>query len=207
MLHRHERVVDADHPADLARPQAAGVDDVLGGDRALLGLHAPLAARQWRERQHAVVLDHLGAARLRAAPAYAYVAPFGSRLPSCGSNSAPYKPARVDDRHHLGRLLRVTMKGHRRPMGAEPRELVASATPSARGCRRARARRTSGGRSPARLSARPGDRCRSCTSAAPRSRVSALIAWNPPAACHVDPAVSSSRSIRTTSVRPRSVRW
>src|SRR5687768_6238024 len=38
-------------------------------------------------------------------------------------------------------------------------------------------------------------------------RVSAFIAWKPPAACHVDPAVSSSRSISATSVMPRSVRW
>ena len=37
-------------------------------------------------------------------------------------------------------------------------------------------------------------------------RVSAFIAWNPPAACQVEPAVSSSRSISATSVMPRSVR-
>jgi hypothetical protein len=44
-----------------------------------------------------------------------------------------------------------------------------------------------------------------CWSAA--TRVSALIAWNPPAACQVDPAVSSRRSSTATSVSPRAVRW
>ena len=37
--------------------------------------------------------------------------------------------------------------------------------------------------------------------------VSALIAWNPPAACQDEPAVSSVRSITATSVQPRSARW
>ena len=36
--------------------------------------------------------------------------------------------------------------------------------------------------------------------------VSLFIAWKPPAACQVEPAVSSSRSINATSVMPRSVR-
>ena len=30
MLHREHRQFEADHAADLARPQAAGIDDVLG---------------------------------------------------------------------------------------------------------------------------------------------------------------------------------
>ena len=33
VLHGEHRQLEADHPADLARPQAAGVDDVLGVDR------------------------------------------------------------------------------------------------------------------------------------------------------------------------------
>jgi hypothetical protein len=39
------------------------------------------------------------------------------------------------------------------------------------------------------------------------TRVSALIVWNPPAACHVEPDVSTLRSRMATSVSPRSVRW
>src|SRR6187402_3890121 len=36
---------------------------------------------------------------------------------------------------------------------------------------------------------------------------SPLSVCMPPAACHVDPAVSSRRSSRTTSVQPALVRW
>ena len=60
--HRHERVVDADHPADPPGPQTARVDDVVALDRALLGLDAPRAGRQAFEPEHPVVLDEVGAA-------------------------------------------------------------------------------------------------------------------------------------------------
>ncbi len=46
MLHREHRQLDPDEPADLARPQAAGVDDVLGVDRvAVLDVDVPGAVR------------------------------------------------------------------------------------------------------------------------------------------------------------------
>ena len=43
MLHREHRQLEPDHAADLARPQAAGVDDVLGVHGALFGDDVPRA--------------------------------------------------------------------------------------------------------------------------------------------------------------------
>ena len=67
MLHREDRQLDADHPADLARPQAAGVDDVLGVDRvAVLEADVPRAVGPLREADHRRVLVDLGAGQLGA---------------------------------------------------------------------------------------------------------------------------------------------
>jgi hypothetical protein len=41
MFHREDRQFQPDHPADLARPQTAGVDDVLGVHVAVIGDHVP----------------------------------------------------------------------------------------------------------------------------------------------------------------------
>ena len=50
VLHGEHRQLDPDHPADLARPQAAGVDDVLGVDRlAALEAHVPGPVRPLRQ--------------------------------------------------------------------------------------------------------------------------------------------------------------
>ena len=43
MLHGEHRQLEADHASDLARPQAAAIDHMLGRDRALLGDHIPAA--------------------------------------------------------------------------------------------------------------------------------------------------------------------
>ena len=43
MLHAENRQLEADHPPDLARPQPAGVDDVVGDHLALVGDDAPFA--------------------------------------------------------------------------------------------------------------------------------------------------------------------
>ena len=43
VLHAEHRQLDADHPPDLAGPQPAGVDDVLGVDLALVGDDVPRA--------------------------------------------------------------------------------------------------------------------------------------------------------------------
>ena len=45
MLHGEHRQLQPDHAADLARPQSAGIDDVLGDDGALVGDDVPLAVR------------------------------------------------------------------------------------------------------------------------------------------------------------------
>ena len=67
VLHGEDRELEADHPADLARPQAAGVDDVLGVDRvAVLDLDVPGLVRTLRQPGHQRVQADLGAGHLGA---------------------------------------------------------------------------------------------------------------------------------------------
>ena len=67
MLHGEHGQLDADHPADLARPQAAGVDHVLGVDRlAALEAHVPRPVGPLRQAHHRLVLVDLGAGHLGA---------------------------------------------------------------------------------------------------------------------------------------------
>ena len=63
VLHREDRQFEPDHAADLARPEAAAVDDVLGEDVALLGDDVPGAVRARLEIDDAVEAVDLGAAR------------------------------------------------------------------------------------------------------------------------------------------------
>src|SRR4029079_2409934 len=65
MLERRYWQVEPDHATDLLRPQAGGIDDVLGDDRALFADHLPAARGALLQREDAVALDHLGAAHLR----------------------------------------------------------------------------------------------------------------------------------------------
>ena len=104
MLHRDEWQLDADHVADLARPESAGVHDVLGADGALLGLQQPLAVGLLGDRQHPVVLDHLsatlaGSAGVRVGGAVRVEVALVRVEERAG------EPGRVDDRHHLGCLV------------------------------------------------------------------------------------------------------
>ena len=65
MLHREDRQLETDHPADLARPQAAGVDDVLGVDLvAALDADVPRAVGALLEPDHRRVLVDLRAGEL-----------------------------------------------------------------------------------------------------------------------------------------------
>ena len=64
---RRNRQFQADHPADLLGPQAAGIDDMLGEDRALFGDDLPGAVRPLFQVQHPIVLDHGGPALARRA--------------------------------------------------------------------------------------------------------------------------------------------
>jgi hypothetical protein len=45
VLHRQKRQFEPDHPPAFARPKTAGIDHMLGMDRALLGHHVPTAVR------------------------------------------------------------------------------------------------------------------------------------------------------------------
>ena len=65
VLHGEQRQLDADHAADLARPQAAAVDDVLGADRALLCDDVPGAVGVLGQLDDAVPQDDIGAELLR----------------------------------------------------------------------------------------------------------------------------------------------
>ena len=74
MLHRKDRKLEADHAADLARPEAAGIHHVLGVERPLVGDHAPAAVALRLERLHAreaVDLGPLDARRLRVGVGHA----------------------------------------------------------------------------------------------------------------------------------------
>ena len=67
MLHGQDRKLDAHHPADLARPQAASVDDVLRVDGlATLHAHVPRTVRSLGQANDRRVLVHLRAEELRA---------------------------------------------------------------------------------------------------------------------------------------------
>jgi hypothetical protein len=66
VLHREDRQLDADHPSDFARPQAAGVDDMLRVDVALVGDHVPRAVGALRQRLHVREAIDLGALVARA---------------------------------------------------------------------------------------------------------------------------------------------
>ncbi len=64
VLHRHDRQLDPRHAPDLARPQAAGIDHIVGLDGAVLGHHQPAALRRLLQLDHRVAQMDLRAARL-----------------------------------------------------------------------------------------------------------------------------------------------
>src|SRR5260370_35529089 len=61
MLHREDRQFEADHAADLARPQAAGIDDMLGMEVALFGDDVPRAVGARLEVGNTGVAGEFGA--------------------------------------------------------------------------------------------------------------------------------------------------
>ena len=133
MRHRHQRMIDADHGADAPRPQTRRVHDVLGRDLALLGRHEPLAVGQRRERQDAIVFDHLGAARAGGDRVRA-----GGAARIEGSLQGVIERAehsgRIDDRDELDGLL----GGQEAGVGvltAQPRELGLQPPPPLGGAR------------------------------------------------------------------------
>ena len=65
VLHREQRQLEPDHPPDLARPEAAGVDDVLGLDGAVLGDDVPGAVGLLGQLDDAVAEHDRRAERLR----------------------------------------------------------------------------------------------------------------------------------------------
>ena len=65
VLHGQHRQLDADHPANFARPEPAAVDDMLGDDGAVLGYDVPGVIRPLLQFGHAVVEINLGAADAR----------------------------------------------------------------------------------------------------------------------------------------------
>src|SRR6185437_15840160 len=65
VLHGEHRQLEAHHAPDLARPQAAGIDHVLGVHAAGPGDYVPGAAAALGRVRDAGVARHLGAADLR----------------------------------------------------------------------------------------------------------------------------------------------
>ena len=119
--HRHERMVDAHHVADPARPQPGRVHDVFGGDRALLGLDPPPAAGERHEREHPVVLDHLGASLARG-PGVGLRGAVRIEVAFERVEEPAVETLRVDDGDHLDRLVGRKQVGVG-VLSAEPVEL------------------------------------------------------------------------------------
>ena len=106
MLHGQDRQLDPDHPADLARPQAAGVDDVLGmDDVAALDADVPRPVRALRQADDRRVLVDLGAGDLRALDVGAGDAGRVD-VPLDRVVQRPDEVLRVEQREEVGRLLR-----------------------------------------------------------------------------------------------------
>ena len=153
VLHGEDRQLDADHPPDLARPQAAGVDDVLGvDDVAALDADVPRPVRALRR-------PTTGVCWWTSAPAswahftYARVTPVGSTWPSTGSYSAPTKYCGSISGKRSARLAwRRSARGPSRGSGRARRPSAGS--PSGPPCRPASARPAGGSSSPGRRSAR-----------------------------------------------------
>jgi len=61
VLHGEDRQFEADHAPDLARPEPAGIDDMLGPDLSLVGRNPPLAARKQLKRLDPGEAVYLGA--------------------------------------------------------------------------------------------------------------------------------------------------
>ena len=66
MLHGRDRQFQSCHAPDLLRPEAGRVHDMFGGDHAVLGHHSPSAIGPRLQIQHAIMLDHRGAAQFRS---------------------------------------------------------------------------------------------------------------------------------------------
>ena len=135
--HRHERVVDADHPADPPRPQARRVDDVLRCDGAELRLHAPFPARKASKGQHPVVLDHLGPSLLRRA-GVGVGRPVRIEIPLVRVEERALQARRIDDRDHRGRFGGRDQVGVR-PHRAQPGQLGLQPPPPLRRARQLQA--------------------------------------------------------------------
>ena len=81
MLAGMERHVDARHQADFARPHAGAIDHIVGGDIALVRLHADGAAVLDDDAGDLQSSTMRGAAGMRAPLASAIVVSAGLRLP------------------------------------------------------------------------------------------------------------------------------
>ncbi len=97
--------LDADHPADLARPQATGVDDVLGVDRvATLDAHVPGAIRALLQPDDRCVLVDLCAGHLGALDVGARHAG-RVHVPLDGVVQGAHEVLRVHQREDVRRLI------------------------------------------------------------------------------------------------------
>ena len=106
MLHGHEGEFDAHHVPDLASPESAGVDNVLGLDGALVGDDEPAALTRPLELEDPRVTVDLGPADSRGLCERMS----GPRRIEVALHRIPYRPqdsARVHDRAKIADLLRA----------------------------------------------------------------------------------------------------
>ncbi len=104
VLHRQHRQLDADHVADLPRPQPGAVDDVLGVQRALVGHDVPGAVRALRERLHARETLHR-CAQLASCLDVGLRGPGRIAMAAVGAPQRSDEIAWIDQRIELERLL------------------------------------------------------------------------------------------------------
>ena len=206
VLHRDDRQVPADQRHDLARPVAGGVDHDLGADRlALVGADQPLAGAAAGEAGDAgEALDpaaglageaRIGLGQLRRVDVAV------ERVPE-----RALEVVRLQERVELARLGRGRA-GRRRGPAPGPWPGRGGTRPCARDGGR-------GGSSRCRDSrCRPPARPRGGGRAWPHRPASSSPSSCPekvgqlPAACQVEPEVSSFISSSRQSVQPRSARW
>ena len=104
MLHGEDRELQSHHASHLARPQAAGVHDVLGVHVTALGDHVPRAVRPRLEIDHAVVAHDLGAADLSCLGVGVSHA-VGVDVPFDRVEQRSYEVLFIDDREYSRRLV------------------------------------------------------------------------------------------------------
>ena len=205
VLDRHQGQTEARHRGHLARPQPRRVHHVLGDDRSLRGHHLPGAVAARVGLQHRATAHDLRSAVSRALRERVGHA---ARVDVARGSPRTAPLSRRTDRESA----RATSLALRRATAARsppggPWSGTAQAPPCADRCARASLRRRDGSRHDRPVSASSFGYSSNeyrCSQVMVALAASAAV---PPAACQVEPDVSSLRSRSRQSVQPALARW